>query len=110
LLGVAVGEDAVWVAGGEGTAALVARIDPRSNTVSARIPLDGVLGGLAVSPGAVWVSNFSSGSVWRIDPHSNTVAGKPLPVGKGSVWITIGEGAVWVGNRGSGTVARIDLP
>jgi DNA-binding beta-propeller fold protein YncE len=107
---VAVGEDAVWVAGGEGTAAVVARIDPRSNTVSARIPVDGVLGGVAVNPAGVWVSNFSSGSVWRIDPRSNTVAGKPLPVGKGPVWITIGEGAVWVGNRRSGTVARIDLP
>jgi serine/threonine protein kinase len=51
-LGVAVGADTVWAAGEAGT---VARIDPRTNEVSA-VPVGGTPRTVDVGAGAVWVS------------------------------------------------------
>jgi virginiamycin B lyase len=74
------------------------RIDPRSNTVVATIPVGRRPRFLASGEGGIWVLNQANGSVSRIDPGSNRVI-DTIPVagadGSGGD-ITTGLGRVWV--------------
>jgi branched-chain amino acid transport system substrate-binding protein len=92
---LAVSPDAVWVLGADG---MLARIDPRSNSVVATI--DGLEArNVATGEGMVWVSEESH--LVEIDPTRNTVARRvpveaspygPLAIGAGSVWFADPEG------------------
>jgi virginiamycin B lyase len=66
------GFESVWVVNYR--PASVARIDPKSNTVTASIPLpgDGCMG-IAVAGGAVWVPDCTHHTIVRIDPATNAV-------------------------------------
>ena len=57
--------------------------------------------------GAVWVGNYGSSDVARIDPKTNRVT-RRIPVGTSPCGIGIGAGAVWVDGWGTGYVERID--
>ena len=71
--------------------------------------------GVAEAEGDVWVANHRgrpSGSVWRIDPDTNTVVAR-IPVGArefraGPQWLAVGAGSVWVGVPNLNAVVRID--
>ena len=41
------------------------RVDPRTNAVGARSPVEGHPGNLAVTPGGVWMADFAEGVLWR---------------------------------------------
>jgi hypothetical protein len=79
--GLAAGFGSVWVTGADPASpdaarATVHRIDPATNEVMARIPLDGRVGGdIAIGADAVWVAFSGRGSaeVARIDPTTNEV-------------------------------------
>lgn len=107
-VGLAVGEGAVWAVGsadlrsgplvGE---AFLLRIDPRTNTVSARLPLEGAYG-VAVGPGAIWVASARE-HLWRVDPVRMQVTARiaiDRPHGVAAtadaVWVTSGRGEVMV--------------
>ncbi|HET9849808.1 MAG TPA: hypothetical protein VFR68_14785 [Candidatus Dormibacteraeota bacterium] len=99
--GLAVTDDAVWVA--RTLDGRVVRIDPRSNAVTADIPVD--LRPLAVNSGlgGVWVRNEwneGPGTVSRIDPLTNrvvaTIAVGPNAGRDGLDGIALGDGLVWV--------------
>ena len=70
---LAVGSDAVWTGGDRRGVARVVRIDSRTNRVVATVPVTHQPAGLAVTDDAVWVTSFVGGTLWRIDPHTNTV-------------------------------------
>ena len=107
-VGLAVGEGAVWAVGGGDAAngplvgeAFLMRIDPRTNTVSARLPLEGAYG-VAVGPGAIWVASARD-HLWRVDPVRMQVTARvaidrPLGVAAtaDAVWVTSGRGEVMV--------------
>lgn len=101
---VAIGEGAVWVAGGDGS---IRAIDPR--TAEMRGPAISVPGanGLAVGEGGVWVSSRIAGTLTRIDPRTRR-AGAPIKVGAGPADVLVTDGAVWVANAADGTVSRIE--
>jgi YVTN family beta-propeller protein len=71
-------------------------------------------GSMAVADGLVWV--HAAGTVARIDPATNTVAGEPLRVPADTEAIAVGRGALWatrvapgdLGAPGKDAVARID--
>jgi YVTN family beta-propeller protein len=113
---IAVGQGARWVARvapGDLGAPLddaVTRIDLASGRMVATItvrrgPLD-----LAVTPGAVWVTNSGGGgdSVARIDPQTNRLAGRPVSTGTSPQSLAVGGGSLWVANHDARTVTRID--
>lgn len=121
-LTVVVGEGAVWVAFLERDGAMenysVARIDPESNEVVARIPVEVGVDQMAVGFGTVWAGGSSQkdrAAIVRIDPQSNevvaTIPGVTHPeVGTDMV---SGGGAVWAIAPGesppeSHSLARID--
>lgn len=61
---IAFGEGYIWVTQ---TGFPLARIDVASETVIQQFTGDGG-GAIALSPGAIWLSNIKAGTVWRIDP------------------------------------------
>jgi DNA-binding SARP family transcriptional activator/ABC-type branched-subunit amino acid transport system substrate-binding protein/DNA-binding beta-propeller fold protein YncE len=100
---IAVGDGDVWVAEGDG----LAEIDPSTNEVARRVPLDADLSTLAVGGGAVWVADPEGGNVWRVDtgPRLKTTA---IEVETWVVRLAFGEGAVWATNEIADSIHRID--
>jgi YVTN family beta-propeller protein len=82
---------------------------------TAVIPLPGA-SSMTVGDGILWVLD-GSGRVVGIDPHTNVVVGKPLPVPADAEVIAVGQGALWVAGAAPGDLAtpgddqvtRIDL-
>ena len=54
------------------------------------------------------LANARFGAVWRIDPHTNRLAGGPIRVGGGPSDVEVAYGSVWVALADDGAVARID--
>jgi YVTN family beta-propeller protein len=108
---VAVGDHAVWVI--EPAADVVARINPRTNAVVARIPVGKEPAGVAVSAGSVWVASLRGPSVTRIDPTKNKVVAR-IAVGPAKrccgdhITVARGDGGIWVTLEKAAAVARLD--
>ena len=100
--GVAVGEDAMWVAGSDG----VVKMDPRSLEAIDSWALRFPAGKIAVGDGIAWVTHPGDDQVTRIDDVTGPTV---IHVGNGPLDLTVGVGAVWVTNSLDGTVSRIDL-
>jgi virginiamycin B lyase len=94
----------------------VVRVDPRTNRVTARLPMTppgSELG--AVGDGSLWLTQVAQGTVTRVDPATGrTVAtvrvpGAEAPMG---IEVAVGPSAVWVaydlGTLGGGIIARVD--
>ena len=62
---------------------------------------------LAEAAGSIWIANFLSGTVERLDPATNRVTAR-IQVGGQPYGLAAGGGSVWVGNNGIGSVTRID--
>ena len=101
---VAAGEGAVWVVLHGGA---LARIDPESLEVVARIPVQPGAAAVRAGEGAVWVTNPAKSLVQKIDPASNGVVAT-TPVGPEPRFLAAGEGGVWTLNQEDGSVTRID--
>ena len=99
--GVAVGEDAIWVAGSDG----VVKMDPRSLEAIDSWALRFPAGKIAVGDGIAWVTHPGDDQVTRIDDVTGPTV---IHVGNGPLDLTVGVGAVWVTNTLDGTVSRID--
>jgi virginiamycin B lyase len=85
----------------------LAKIDPATNKVVARIPLPYGAAAAASGFGAVWVSNPTDGSVVRVDSAADRVTAT-IKTRAGSRFLAAGEGAVWVLNQSDGSVSKID--
>jgi YVTN family beta-propeller protein len=57
--------------------------------------------------GSMWVTNFGSGTVQRIDPTTNRVTGS-VEVGASPCGIVVGAGALWINGFGTDSVERVD--
>jgi DNA-binding beta-propeller fold protein YncE len=103
---MAFGSGAVRISHKEGA---VTRIDPTSNSIVARIPVDREARYLAVGAGAVWVTSFDLGTVQRIDPATNRVV-KTIRLGflAGPQGVAVRGSTVWVVTNATGRLIRID--
>jgi YVTN family beta-propeller protein len=104
--GIAVGLDAVWVAG-DALDPTLYRIGRTSGIVEAVIPVPAGTVAVAVGAGSVWLANQLDDSVIRIDPAIDAVADR-IAVGREPLSIAFGAGSVWTANALDGTVTRID--
>ena len=116
--GMATGAGALWVAGSDS----VARIDPASDTVAARVPVGATGSGpaaVAVGAGAVWVPVAVPGALWGIDPESDKVTARislggplagPISVSatRDTVWVACGAEVGTGGPVSGGRLLRID--
>ena len=103
---VATGGRWVWVA--EAGAEEVARIDPRTNELSGRVPMGTEPRAIATGNGFVWVTNIRAASVSRIDPDGPERVGSAIAVDELPNDIAVGEGGVWVASNLNGTVTELD--
>jgi hypothetical protein len=121
---MAVGGGALWgTFANSGEDSGVQRVDPTTGQVVAtiRIPY-GVL--MAFGLGTLWVAQDASstagppekpakekpGKLYRIDPASNRVLGRPVPLpGIAPTAVAVGEDAVWVGELDRKTLTRFNL-
>jgi YVTN family beta-propeller protein len=98
----------LWVFTGSGAAA---RLDPATNAIGALTTVDATHqdGGFAVNNQGLWLNDFDSSLVYRVDPSSLKVVAK-IPVGPNPEGLAVDpkNGAIWVANHRGGTVARID--
>jgi hypothetical protein len=112
------GAGALWVVGSDE----VTRVDPRTDGVTARIPVAATGSGpaaVAVGAGTVWVPVAVPAALWAIDPGSNKVTGR-IPLGgplRGSISVSAAGNTVWVACCGetsagfptsSGRLLRVD--
>jgi virginiamycin B lyase len=120
----AVGAGALWGSfANSADDAGVQRIDPGTGRVVAtiRIPY-GVL--MAFGLGTLWVAQDAPtitsggsepakpkpGKLYRIDPATNRVLGRPVPLpGIAPTALAVGEGAIWVGELDGTTLTRFNL-
>ena len=98
--------DAIWATTPHG----VSRIDPATNQVVARIALgsgNDEIDGITATKSAVWVVDYDTSTVYRIDPKSGAVTAT-IRVGDQPEGIVANELGVWVSNHHGGSVTRID--
>jgi YVTN family beta-propeller protein len=57
--------------------------------------------------GSVWVANYGSSTISRVDPHTNRVTGT-VRVGSEPCGLALGGGALWVDGYGTESVERVD--
>ena len=91
---------------GAGLVDYLARVEPATRQVVARIPLGQNPISVAVGEGSVWVLD-KDGSVRRIDPVTNKVT-VIKGVAQDPRGIAVGQGAVWVADGTEDVVRKID--
>ncbi len=96
---------AVWVLSDE--KGVLSRVDPKTNSIAAKIHVRAGSYAAMGGYGAIWITNTKDGSVERIDPEENKVVAN-IAVGKQPRFLTLGEGGVWTLNQEDGSVSRID--
>jgi YVTN family beta-propeller protein len=84
----------------------VARVDPDSGQVMARVEAGRDPVGVVVAEGSVWVANGGDDTLSRIDPVTERVEAT-IDVVKGPFAVAVGEGAVWVAGIDT-SLSRID--
>ena len=57
--------------------------------------------------GAIWITNFGSATLQRIDPRTNRVTGR-VAIGQRPCGLAVGAGSVWINGFGSDSVERVD--
>jgi ABC-type branched-subunit amino acid transport system substrate-binding protein/streptogramin lyase len=99
LVGIAVGTGSVWATAGAGEG-LVWRFEPGPHPIARSIDVGAGSGFIAFGAGAVWVANYTDGTVSRIDPRTNRVTSRrpigpvqALAVGDGDAWVTVAGAA-----------------
>ena len=94
--------DGVWTARGP------FRIDKKNNAVTGPFA-HGRLQDIGVGFGSVWVSDFYTDTVRRLDDQTGALQRViHVPLNSGPEGIAIANGSVWVANHYAGTVSRID--
>jgi YVTN family beta-propeller protein len=105
LLAAAIGAAALALTGDSGGASLasvagnsVGVIDPRTNEITAQIPVGRTPTSVSSGEGSVWVLNADDQTISRIDPQTKGV--QTFGTGTLPTDLAAGAGAVWVGNGG----------
>lgn len=109
-----IGAGSVWITGGDmpGYQLGVYRIAASDNKVAAfiKLPRVGLPGTVAVAYGRVWVGSYvGGGSLYRINPRTNRIAGRPVVLGADIGSIVPAAAALWITHTNAGgSVDRID--
>lgn len=83
-------------------------IDLASGRIVAQVRVGARPDGIGYAENAVWVANYTDGTVSRIDPRTRTVV-QTIEVGAAPSGLAVGFGSVWVANSGARSVSRINV-
>jgi virginiamycin B lyase len=84
----------------------LARIDPSSNKLVAKVRVGADPDDAAVCDGEIWTTSLLGSRLFDVDPSAGAVAAR-VPVGVGSVGLACGS-ALWTANYNTGVLLRID--
>jgi len=106
---VGAGAGGVWLVidGPKCLACRVARVNPKSLRIVARVPVRKYSASVRTGYGAVWVTNPDANLVQKINPRTNRVVAT-TKVGLKPRFFDVGEGGVWTLNQRDGSVTRLD--
>ena len=99
----AAGAGSLWVMPVPGG---IQRVDPVTGRVTATIRLPHAAR-VTFWAGAAWASAQPPGSIVRIDPASNRIAGPAVPAGATPIYIAAGPGGLWVANFDTGDLLHL---
>jgi DNA-binding beta-propeller fold protein YncE len=89
----------------------IGRLDPTTNSLGTLAVVDATHkdGGFAASPRGVWLADFDTDLLYRMDPASLKVVAR-IRVGTNPEGVAVDprSGAVWVANHRGGSVDRVD--
>jgi YVTN family beta-propeller protein len=105
--GIATDGTSVWALGGSG---VVSRIDPASGVITATTtlsPSTDEYQAIAADGVGVWITDWTTGRVVRLDPSSLTVIAT-IAVGQAPKGVVVDSTGVWVALTRGGAVVRID--
>jgi DNA-binding beta-propeller fold protein YncE len=85
----------------------MARIDPRTNRVLARVHVGADPDDLVACGGLIWTTDLHGPNLIAVDPRTNKVA-RRVRVGVGSKGLACGR-SLWTGNYDTGEVMRVSL-
>jgi streptogramin lyase len=88
-------------------ALLVAAVALSTPAPTARIATGSNPCGAAAGFRSVWIANYGSGTLARVDPRTNRVTAR-IRVGRGACAVAIAGGALWVTNDRTGEILRVD--
>ena len=100
---IVIGSDRVWVVGAGADSTLVG-IDPTTNAVVDRIPLDALVYEIAADQNEVWAVSSADGELLRVDPKAGEVSDR-FAVSDEPSALALGE-LVWV--SGKSTTVGLD--
>jgi len=103
--GIAVGAGSVWLM--VDTQGTLARIDPATGAVVAKVQLPGSYNPV-FSEGRVWVTRADGAELTVVDAKTVKVVDH-VAIGQHPRFLTAGAGAVWTLNQGDGSLSRIDV-
>jgi streptogramin lyase len=86
----------------------VSRVDPVERRVIKTTTVGIHPAAIAFSQGSVWVGDFGTAAVYRIDPVSSSITATIRLDSNVGGLARAGDGSVWVSEYGSGAVDRID--
>ena len=88
-------------------ALLVAAVALSAPAPTARVATGSNPCGAAAGFGSVWVANYGSGTLARVDPRTNRVTAR-IRVGRGACAVALAGGMLWVTNDRTGEILRVD--
>ena len=108
------GRDGMWVTSGAGAIWVtmrqddwLVRVDAKS-LAQATVAVGERPAGVAVHDGTVWVANFGSSTLARIDARRLRPRGEPIDVPLNPYAVAAGDSGVWVTCVGRSVVARVE--
>jgi streptogramin lyase len=112
-LQITAGDGAVWAPSHDES--ILVRVDASSGRRLAEVPLPSEPHGIGLGAGGVWIANYHTQSVTKVDPRTTRILSPAIPVGLPAGRILVGAGSVWVlpewdrpGEARSDEIARID--
>jgi streptogramin lyase len=99
----AVGAGSLWVIPTRGG---IQRIDPVTGLATATIRLPDAAG-VTFWAGSAWAAAEPPGTIVRVEPASNRILGKPVPVGTTPVYTSADARGLWVADSDSGELLHL---
>ncbi len=102
-------KSAIWVTNGDHAQyGRLFKIDPGRRKVVATLKIAGAPSGLVEERGLLWVACSDTGYLYRVNPRTATLVGKPIRAGKALLTVAAGHDRVWVGDSYAGAVNSVD--
>lgn len=110
IANLATAAGAIWVTNGDHAQyGRLFEIDPRRRRIVATLKIPGAPSGVVGAHGLLWIVASDTGYLFRVDPHTARLVGKPVRAGRALLTVAAGSDRIWVGDGYAGAVNSIDM-